>query len=59
MKKSICKHCGKPIRRIRDNWVHDDPDEDPSQEDYGWVKCLPNEDGSYECAEPKKNKGAI
>jgi beta-galactosidase/beta-glucuronidase len=52
-KRSTCKHCGQPIRTVDGEWVHDDPDENPKQFDYGWVKCLPDDDGSFECAEPK------
>ena len=55
-KKFVCKHCGMPIRLIQGHWVHDDPDEDPKSDDYGWQKCLPYEDGSFEYAEPKKRK---
>jgi hypothetical protein len=47
--KSICKHCGQPIRIAKDGrWVHDDPDENPQQEDYGWAKCS----GEITTAEP-------
>jgi len=46
-----CKHCGMPIRITPDGiWVHDDPDEDPKQNDYGWVKCS----GETTEAEPSK-----
>jgi len=49
-KQSSCKHCGMPIRIAKDGvWVHDDVDEDPKQEDYGWVKCC----GEITTAEPK------
>lgn len=53
VRHSKCKHCGRPIRLHNGVWVHDDPDEDPSTEDYGWAKCLPNEDGSFQCAEQR------
>lgn len=53
MKKSKCRHCGQPIRKIDSRWVHDDPDENPKDPDYGWIKCLPDKDGSYKEAEPK------
>jgi len=53
-RSSTCKHCGQSIRLHRGVWVHDDPDEDPKSEDYGWGKCLPNKDGSFEYAEPIK-----
>jgi hypothetical protein len=55
VRRSTCKHCGQPIRLHGGVWVHDDPDEDPTAEDYGWSKCLPNEDGSFEYAEPKRD----
>ena len=36
-----CVNCGKPVvyRRHDDEVVHEDPDEDPDYEDYGWVAC--------------------
>ena len=55
IKHSVCKHCGQEIISFNKGvavWVHSDPDEDPNSEDYGWVKCLPNEDGSFNYAEP-------
>ena len=52
VRRSTCKHCGQSVRLHGGVWVHDDPDEDPTTEDYGWAKCLPNEDGSFEYAEP-------
>lgn len=56
VRSSTCKNCGQPIRFHKSGeWVHDDPDEDPKAEDYGWVKCFPSEDGSFNYAEPKKS----
>jgi len=52
IQKSICKHCGMPIRVVEEIWVHDDHDEDPKAEDYGWLKCS----GAYTVAEPKLPK---
>ena len=39
MSEVICKHCGELICKINGIWVHDDPDEDPKVDDYGWLKC--------------------
>lgn len=50
MKQSTCKNCNKPIRFLRGVWIHDDPDEDPNAEDYGWLSC--NSDNLV--AEPTK-----
>lgn len=44
----LCRHCGDPIRmRVSTaihsspyEWVHEDPDDDPAREDYGWVGCF-------------------
>ena len=55
IRKSICKHCNQPIHFAKDKvWVHTDVDEDINQFDSGWVKCLPNEDETFEYAEPRK-----
>ena len=33
----LCRHCNTPIRLHNGIWVHDDPDEDPTADDYGWA----------------------
>jgi hypothetical protein len=40
-----CKHCGQPLcYRDEDGLlVHEDPDEQKSSPDYGWVQCLGGE----------------
>ena len=49
--KAQCKHCNEPIRFFLGAWVHEDPDEDPTEiDDYGWVKCS----GETTLAEPKE-----
>ena len=55
----VCTHCAQPIRLHGGVWVHDDPDEDPTVEDYGWAKCLPNDGGSFEYAEPNRDRGSL
>ncbi|MHA2403850.1 MAG: hypothetical protein ACXADH_12720 [Candidatus Kariarchaeaceae archaeon] len=46
-----CKHCNESISVAPDGvWVHDDPDENPKEPDYGWAKCL----GEVTTAEPKE-----
>jgi len=45
---AICKHCNQPISLKDGEWVHDDVDEDPTAEDYGWAKCS----GEITVAEP-------
>jgi hypothetical protein len=51
-----CAFCGEEIVVATDgSWVHPDPDEDPTSEDYGWVKCSgqdDNESGRYWTAAP-------
>lgn len=47
-----CKNCGRPLVLHGGVWVHPDEDESPDQEDYGWAKCLPTEDGDITYAEP-------
>jgi len=46
-----CKNCGRPLVLHGGVWVHPDEDESPDQEDYGWAKCLPTEDGDNEVDE--------
>ncbi len=54
IRRSICKNYVQPIRVGNDGcWVHEDPDEDPTNFDYGWAQCLPqNEDDFENYAEP-------
>jgi len=51
IQRSKCRHCGAAIRLHRGVWVHDDPDENPEAEDYGWAKCLPTPEGDLNYAE--------
>lgn len=46
----VCRHCKRPIRfREYDQvWVHDDPDENPKNADYGWVSCGGDPDDAAE-----------
>ena len=62
VKHSTCRHCGQPIRTLGAEWgcewVHDDPDEDPKDPDYGWFKCYPGKDVEITHAEPVR-KGKL
>ena len=51
---TTCKHCGEPIRKKGGLWVHEDPNEDPIADNYGWYVCRNNNMKIAEPSEPSE-----